>query len=90
MICTRARGHAIDATWFAAAGVPGLARRLRGPTLERLLALGDAIASVESTLLAKRRLATAGMLFRAHPRREASPYERRPATSSSIRPSIAA
>jgi SAM-dependent methyltransferase len=77
-------GHAMDATFFAAAALPRLGRfwwrenryyaadgersgRLAG-ALNRLLAVGNAIAWAESRLLARWRFGAAGMLFEAHRR----------------------
>jgi SAM-dependent methyltransferase len=78
-----ALGHAMDATFFAAAHLPRLATfwwrenryyaaapKTTSPlafAMNRLLELGNALAYVESRLLAKRRLAAAGMLFQARP-----------------------
>lgn len=77
-------GHVMDATFFAAAYLPRLQRfwwrenkyyaddkATQGPlafALNRMLELGNAVAYLESRLLAKRRLAAAGMLFEARPR----------------------
>ena len=73
-------GHVMDATFFAAAHLPRLskfwwrenkyyaAEPSKSPlaiALNRMLELGNALAYWESRLLAKRRLAAAGMLFEA-------------------------
>jgi SAM-dependent methyltransferase len=76
-------GHVMDATFFAAAHLPRLAKfwwrenRYYAPkqdstaksplvfALNRMLELGNAVAYLESRLLAKSRLAAAGMLFEA-------------------------
>jgi SAM-dependent methyltransferase len=80
-----ALGHAMDATFFAAAHLPRLqkfwwrenkyyagdAGSKSGPlafALNRMLELGNALAYVESRLLAKTRLAAAGLLFEARPK----------------------
>jgi len=78
-------GHVMDATFFAAAHLPRLGRfwwrenkyyageeGSKGAlafALNRMLEVGNALAYLESRLLAKRRLAAAGMLFEAKPRR---------------------
>ncbi|MEO8702104.1 MAG: class I SAM-dependent methyltransferase [Kofleriaceae bacterium] len=77
-------GHVMDATFFAAAHLPRLAKfwwrenRYYAPeqdqttksplvfALNRMLELGNAVAYLESRLLAKSQLAAAGMLFEAH------------------------
>jgi SAM-dependent methyltransferase len=82
-------GHVMDATFFAAAHLPRLGRfwwrenkyyagdKPAGGvlpfTLNRMLEVGNALAYLESRLLAKRRLAAAGMLFTANPRRRPDP-----------------
>lgn len=74
-------GHLMDATFFAAAHLPRLSkfwwrenryyaeqRTSRSPlafVLNRMLELGNVVAYLESRLLAKQRLAAAGMLFEA-------------------------
>lgn len=76
-----ALGHAMDATFFAAAHLPRLQKfwwrenryyaaepARQGPlafAMNRLLELGNALAYLESRVLAKRPLAAAGMLFHA-------------------------
>lgn len=78
-------GHLMDATFFAAAHLPRLGRfwwrenkyyagndSKQGPlafALNRMLEVGNALAYLESRVFAKRRLAAAGMLFEAHPKR---------------------
>jgi SAM-dependent methyltransferase len=78
-------GHVMDATFFAAAHVPRLGRfwwrenkyyagdKPAGGALpfalNRMLEVGNVLAYLESRLLAKRKLAAAGMLFTANPRR---------------------
>ncbi len=80
-----ALGHAMDATFFAAAHLPRLAKfwwsenRYYAPeparesplvfALNRMLELGNALAYVESRAFAKVPVGAAGMLFEAHPRR---------------------
>ena len=75
-------GHAMDATFFAAARLPQLAKfwwqdntyyagkqAKQSPLvygLNRLLELGNAVAYWESRLLAKHRMGLAGLLFEAH------------------------
>jgi SAM-dependent methyltransferase len=75
-------GHAMDATFFAAARLPQLAtfwwrdnKYYAGPTkkqspvvyaLNRLLELGNALAYLESRVFAKQRMGLAGLLFEAH------------------------
>jgi SAM-dependent methyltransferase len=75
-------GHAMDATFFAAARLPQLAtfwwrdnKYYAGnetregmfiSVLNRLLELGNGIAYLESRLLAKHRMGIAGLLFEAH------------------------
>jgi SAM-dependent methyltransferase len=82
-------GHLMDATFFAAAHLPRLGRfwwrenkyyagdnASDGPlafALNRMLEVGNVLAYLESRLLAKYRLAAAGMLFEAKPRRAAEP-----------------
>jgi 2-polyprenyl-3-methyl-5-hydroxy-6-metoxy-1,4-benzoquinol methylase len=77
-------GHVMDATFFAAAHLPRLGRfwwrenkyyagekTSKGPlafALNRMLEVGNALAYLESRLLARHRLAAAGMLFEARPR----------------------
>ena len=74
-------GHAMDATFFAAAHLPALAKfwwrenkyyaadtTTKSPlsfALNRLLELGNAVAYLESRLFAKRRLGVAHLLFEA-------------------------
>ncbi len=74
-------GHAMDATFFAAARLPQLAKfwwqdnkyyagrqtseRPMVFALNRLLELGNALAYLESRVLAKRRMGLAGLLFEA-------------------------
>jgi SAM-dependent methyltransferase len=74
-------GHAMDATFFAAARLPQLAKfwwqdnkyyagkqtqeRPLVFALNRLLELGNALAYLESRVLAKRRMGLAGLLFEA-------------------------
>lgn len=76
-----ALGHVMDATFFAAARLPRLSKfwwrenryytgeqTQSGPlaaVLNRLLQIGNLLAYVESRLLARHRLASAGMLFEA-------------------------
>jgi SAM-dependent methyltransferase len=74
-------GHAMDATFFAAARLPQLAnfwwrdnKYYAGKTretpfvyaLNRLLELGNGLAYLESRFLAKHRMGIAGLLFEAH------------------------
>jgi ubiquinone/menaquinone biosynthesis C-methylase UbiE len=75
-------GHAMDATFFAAACLPQLAtfwwrdntyyagKQAKQSALvyglNRLLELGNAVAYWESRLLAKHRMGSAGLLFEAH------------------------
>lgn len=75
-------GHAMDATFFAAARLPQLAKfwwqdntyyagrqARQSPlvyALNRLLELGNVVAYWESRLLAKHRMGLAGLLFEAH------------------------
>jgi len=75
-------GHAMDATFFAAARLPQLAtfwwrdnKYYAGPAkkqspvvyaLNRLLELGNALAYAESRVFAKQRMGLAGLLFEAH------------------------
>jgi len=75
-------GHAMDATFFAAARLPQLATfwwrdnkyyagqaARQSPmvyALNRLLELGNALAYLESRAFAKRRMGLAGLLFDAH------------------------
>ena len=78
-------GHAMDATFFAAAHLPRLqkfwwrenkyyagdAGSKSSPlafALNRMLELGNALAYLESRLLAKKRIAAAGLLFEARPK----------------------
>jgi SAM-dependent methyltransferase len=85
-------GHVMDATFFAAAHLPRLQRfwwrenkyyaadaGSKGPlafALNRMLEVGNALAYLESRVLAKKRLAAAGMLFEA---RLAKPHRNRAA-----------
>lgn len=75
-------GHVMDATFFAAAHLPRLAKfwwrenryyaeeqTTKSPlafALNRMLELGNVVAYLESRLLAKSPLAAAGLLFEAH------------------------
>lgn len=80
-----ALGHVMDATFFAAAHLPRLGRfwwrenkyyagdsGSKGPlafALNRMLEVGNALAYLESRIFAKHKLAAAGLLFEAKPRR---------------------